>query len=124
VAVAGNVPDILPFLRNARMLAVPLESGGGTRLKILEAFAAGLPVVSTAIGSEGLGVTDGRHVTIAELSRFAEAVATLLLDPAAADAQAERARVLARDRYDWGIIGQTVRAAIESALKENGGRQS
>jgi len=124
VAVAGNVPDILPFLRNARMLAVPLESGGGTRLKILEAFAAGLPVVSTAIGSEGLGVTDGRHVTIAELSRFAEAVATLLFDPAAADAQAERARVLARDRYDWGIIGQTVRAAIESALKENGGRQS
>ena len=122
VTVAGNVPDILPYLGNARLLAVPLESGGGTRLKILEAFAAGLPVVSTAIGSEGLGVADGRELTIAEPPGFAQAVSALLLDPAAADAQAERARMLARDRYDWGIIGQTVRAAIVAALKENGRR--
>jgi glycosyltransferase involved in cell wall biosynthesis len=124
VTVAGNVPDILPHLGNARLLAVPLESGGGTRLKILEAFAAGLPVVSTAIGSEGLAVADGRELTIAETPGFAEAVSALLLNPAAADAQAERARTLARDRYDWGIIGRTVRAAIVSALKENGRRSS
>jgi glycosyltransferase involved in cell wall biosynthesis len=124
VTVAGNVPDILPHLRHARMLAVPLESGGGTRLKILEAFAAGLPVVSTAIGSEGLGVADGRELTIAEPPGFAAAVSALLLNPAAADAQAGRARTLARDRYDWGIIGRTVRAAIVSALKEKGRRSS
>jgi glycosyltransferase involved in cell wall biosynthesis len=124
VTVAGNVPDILPYLRNARMLAVPLESGGGTRLKILEAFAAGLPVVSTAIGSEGLAAANGRELTIAELPEFAAAVGSLLLDPAAADAQAERARALARNHYDWGIIGQTVRTAILSALPENGRRSS
>src|SRR5262249_3505888 len=54
IEVIGNVPDVRPYLRQASVMAVPLDAGGGTRLKILEAFAAGLPVVSTAVGAEGI----------------------------------------------------------------------
>src|SRR5262249_31565581 len=54
IEVTGGVPDVKPHLLRASVLAVPLDAGGGTRLKILEAFAAGLPVVSTAVGAEGI----------------------------------------------------------------------
>jgi glycosyltransferase involved in cell wall biosynthesis len=118
VTVAGNVADILPYLSDASLLAVPLETGGGTRLKILEAFAAGLPVVSTAIGSEGLGAANGRELTIVELPAFADAICSLLTNPAQADAQASRARALARTQFDWPIVGRTARAAIAAQLSK------
>src|SRR6185295_18943255 len=88
VVVAADVPDVAPYFADADVLAVPLETGGGTRLKILEAFAADLPVVSTPIGCEGIAADDGRHLVVAERPRFAAAVTDLLLDPA-------RGRVLA-----------------------------
>jgi glycosyltransferase involved in cell wall biosynthesis len=116
VEVTGTVPSIVPHLAEAQVLAVPLESGGGTRLKILEAFAAGLPVVSTPVGCEGLGVRDGEHLLIADLDRFAERMLCLLADPALANALAQRARFLARKQYDWGSIGTAAREAIRSAL--------
>src|SRR4051812_41704682 len=63
VVVTGGVPDVVPYFRDARCLVVPLESGGGTRLKILEAFAAGLPVVSTPVGVEGIDAQNGVHLS-------------------------------------------------------------
>ncbi|WP_395752828.1 glycosyltransferase [Prosthecobacter sp.] len=66
IEVTGTVPDVRPYLRGADVIVVPLRIGGGTRLKIYEAMAAEVPVVSTTIGAEGLDVKDGRHVLLAD----------------------------------------------------------
>jgi glycosyltransferase involved in cell wall biosynthesis len=116
IEVLGSVPDVGPHLREASLLAVPLHAGGGTRLKILEAFAAGLPVVSTPIGCEGIDAVDGTHLHVAELDRFAEVLAGLLDDPERGTRLAGRARILARDHYDWGIIGARATSAVEAAM--------
>ena len=92
VEVAGNVRDVVPYFRGAHVLAVPLESGGGTRLKILEAFAAGLPVVSTPVGCEGIDGVHEQHLLVADRPQFADAIVQALLDPAAAQRTRERAR--------------------------------
>src|SRR5262249_35666471 len=112
VEVTGGVPDVKPYLRGAHLLAVPLEAGGGTRLKILEAFASGLPVGSTPTGCEGLQATHGEHLVIARREQFAEGVLAVLADPAWGSALAARARALAQSRYDWNIMGATVRNAL------------
>ena len=66
IEVTGTVPDVRPFLRGADVIVVPLRIGGGTRLKIYEAMAAEVPVVSTRIGAEGLAVEHGRHILLAD----------------------------------------------------------
>ena len=66
IFVTGKVPDVRPYLAAASVMVVPLRQGGGTRLKILEAFAAGCPVVSTAKGAEGIDVVDGQNVLLRE----------------------------------------------------------
>jgi glycosyltransferase involved in cell wall biosynthesis len=79
VQVVGPVEDAVVELARSRVAVVPLLSGSGTRLKILEAWAAGLPVVSTTIGAEGLPVTDGQNLLLADgAAAFAEAVTRLL----------------------------------------------
>jgi glycosyltransferase involved in cell wall biosynthesis len=115
VEIAADVPDVAPFFRSADVLAVPLETGGGTRLKILEAFAAGLPVVSTSIGCEGIAADDGRHLVVAERPHFAAAVADLLRDPARGRGLAARAKELALARYDWSVVGASACDAVAAA---------
>ena len=66
VTVTGRVDDVRPYMRDAAVYIVPLRIGGGTRLKIFEAMAMGKAVVSTTIGAEGLPVTDGEHVMLAD----------------------------------------------------------
>jgi glycosyltransferase involved in cell wall biosynthesis len=123
VVVTGSVPDVRPYLSRADVLAVPLESGGGTRLKILEAFAAGLPVISTEVGCEGLSAKDEVHLMVSPRSEFAASLVRLLKNPAEAAGRAAAARSLARDRYDWSIIGkqacQAIRFAIESSERQS-----
>lgn len=81
IEVHADVPDILPFLQAARMLFVPLRIGGGTRIKIMEAWAAGLPVVSTSLGAEGLPFHPGVNMLIADGAiEFAEEISRLLED--------------------------------------------
>ena len=115
VEVAANVQDVTPYYRDAHVLAVPLQSGGGTRLKILEAFAAGVPVVSTPVGCEGIDAISGRHLEIADRGDFAAAIVRLLKTPAQAHAMAERARTLARRQYDWSVVGALACAAVAIA---------
>ena len=105
IEVTGTVPSVLPYLRDASLLAVPLDAGGGTRLKILEAFAAGLPVVSTAVGAEGIAAEPGRHFVQAERPAFGSALTWLLTNPGAGVEMAGSARALAHARYDWRNIG-------------------
>jgi glycosyltransferase involved in cell wall biosynthesis len=116
VEVAGRVSEMGSHLAEAALLAVPLEAGGGTRLKILEAFAAGLPVVSTPIGCEGIAATDGEHLVVADRARFADAVCQSLRDPAGLAKLAANARVLALERYDWNAVGQVASSAIAQAI--------
>jgi glycosyltransferase involved in cell wall biosynthesis len=116
IEVVGDAPDIRPHLQEARVLAVPLHAGGGTRLKILEAFAAGLPVISTPIGCEGINGVDGEHLLVAERDRFLEGLLALLADPTLGVRLAARARELARNEYDWEIVGKAACETVEDVL--------
>jgi glycosyltransferase involved in cell wall biosynthesis len=111
VEVTGAVPDTHPWLERATALVVPLAAGSGTRFKVLEAMALGVPVVSTPKGVEGLGVVDGTHVHIGsdgpELARLA---AQVHRDGAAALVRSARHFVEAR--YGWDAVA----AAIERHL--------
>lgn len=117
VVVTGLVDNIEPELDRASLLIVPLRSGGGTRLKILEAFAARLPVVSTAIGAEGLDVESGRHLLIADdPPSIAACGVELLHDDSMRRHMTDEAFKLVSERYDWRIIradlAQRLRALI------------
>ena len=95
ITVTGAVDDVRPYLKECDLMVVPLLSGGGTRIKILEAMAMGVPVVSTTIGAEGLELESGVHLAIADhAGEFAELTASLLADlgrrRALADAAYER----------------------------------
>lgn len=106
VRITGTVPDVRPFMRGALALVVPMRVGGGTRLKILEAFAARVPVVSTAIGIEGIAAQDGLHYLRAETAgEFAERINRLRSEPALGQALAEAGHALARERYSWDAVG-------------------
>jgi len=106
VHITGTVPDVRPFMRGALALVVPMRVGGGTRLKILEAFAARVPVVSTAIGIEGITAEDGVHYLRAEsVADFAAALTRLRQDPARGRKLTEAAFGLAQDHYSWDAAG-------------------
>jgi glycosyltransferase involved in cell wall biosynthesis len=122
VEVAGNVRDVVPYFRSAHVLAVPLEAGGGTRLKILEAFAAGLPVVSTPVGCEGIDGVHDEHLLVADRSQFVDAIVKVLLDPAAARERADRAQQLAHQCYDWTAVGRRAVDAVSCASAAIGSR--
>ncbi len=102
VTVVGTVDDIGVEFARARVAAAPIDVGGGTRLKILEAFAAGRPVVTTRIGTEGIAVTEGREAFVRDDDAgFADALVRLLNDESLAAAMGARGRVLVESHYDW-----------------------
>jgi len=106
VRLVGRVPDLRTVLRGAAVVVVPLRVGGGTRLKVLEAMSMARPVVSTAIGAEGIAARSGEDLVIADDARaFGAAVADLLDDPAKAAAIGESGRSLVSRHYDWSHIG-------------------
>jgi glycosyltransferase involved in cell wall biosynthesis len=123
VEVTGTVPDLRPYYREALAALVPLKTGGGTRLKILEALAAGVPVVSTAVGAEGLAVVDGEHILIAESpAQWSEALGRLAADPDFACSLVEAGRDLAVRQYDWRVIGEDLRRIFQDLLAARGAR--
>jgi glycosyltransferase involved in cell wall biosynthesis len=102
VVVTGEVPDMLPYLHGAAVYVAPLRTGAGTRTKLLEAMAAGLPIVTTRIGLEGIDAEDGREIIVAdEPASMAEAVVHLLRNPLRRQSIGSAARQLAEERYDW-----------------------
>jgi polysaccharide biosynthesis protein PslH len=118
VELCGLVDDIRPYVRDAQAYIVPLRIGGGTRLKILDALAMGKAIVSTSIGCEGLEVTPGRDILIAdEPAAFARAVLSLLNEPARAAVLGQHGRRLVEERYDWSAIANTLNAAYTAAVK-------
>jgi len=113
VTVTGRVDDVRPYMRDAAVYIVPLRIGGGTRLKIFEAMAMGKAVVSTTIGAEGLPVTDGEHVLLAdEPASFARAVVHLMRDTAHRGRIEAAARALVLARYDWSAVAGELEDAL------------
>jgi glycosyltransferase involved in cell wall biosynthesis len=115
VEVTGSVDSVLPYLARAAVFVVPLRIGGGTRLKIFEGMAMGKATVSTTIGAEGLDVTNGEDLILADDPQaFAEAVIDLLQDQEKRQRFGAAAARLAQ-RYDWSVVVRTFEQALERA---------
>ncbi len=120
VELHANVPDVRPFLGGCSAMAVPLRIGGGSRLKILEALACGLPVVSTRIGAEGLCLRPGTDfVQVEGIEEMAAALVACLRRPEEARAQAEHGRQVVRARYDWGALADKLDAVWNECVAGN-----
>lgn len=119
VRVLGFVPDIRVKLWSATASVVPLHVGGGTRLKILEALAAGCPVISTTVGAEELDLVDGEHLLIADdPAKFARGILDLLGSDDQRHRLAESGRQFVVRRYDW----QQIALSFESACRQASGQ--
>ncbi len=113
VEVTGSVPSVLPHLHEAAVVVVPLRVGGGTRLKIYEAMAAGKAVVSTSVGAEGLDVNHGHDILLADDSgAFAAAVEGLLQNGELCRSYGHNAAETSK-KYDWHTIGENFGRLVE-----------
>jgi glycosyltransferase involved in cell wall biosynthesis len=112
----ADVADVRPFLAQSGVMAVPLRIGGGSRLKILEALACALPVVSTRVGAEGLLLKPGEDYVQAESDVMAEALVQAIRNPDVVQAQARHGRELVLATYDWAALAQKLEAAWRKAV--------
>jgi glycosyltransferase involved in cell wall biosynthesis len=118
VHFTGYLEDIRSWVGSSAVCVVPIRQGSGTRLKILEAMALGVPVVSTYKGAEGLDATDGQHLLLADdPAEFAAKTAAILQDTALRERLVVQARQLVEQRYDWRAIGQQFVELVETAAK-------
>lgn len=114
VEFTGTVPDMRPYLDSATLVVVPLRVGGGTRIKILEACAAGKAVVSTTVGAEGLNLQNGTEIVLADSpSAFAEEVTSLLTDRQKAKSVAAAAKAVVVGQYSQHALVESLRRAFE-----------
>ncbi len=117
VEVTGTVVDVRPFYREAIAAVVPLNVGGGTRLKILEAMAAGIPVVSTTLGAEGLNIQAGKNILIADTNeQLSEAINSVLENESQRQHLKIGGRALISERYDWSRLGESLFDAYDKLL--------
>ncbi len=107
VVVTGFVDDVRPYVWRSSVYVVPLRMGGGTRLKVLESMSMKKPIVSTAVGSEGIDVRNGESILLADdPAEFADAVVRLLRDQPLRFRMIQNGYELVRSRYEWSVIGQ------------------
>ncbi len=113
VTFTGFVPDIAEVYATARVVLCPMLSGAGTRLKVLEGLATGLPLVSTTMGAEGVRITDRKDVLLADgAERFAATTVEALTDDDLARRIGTAGRRLAVEHYDWRTIAGTLEALL------------
>jgi len=118
VVFTGYLADIRPQLLKCCVNVIPILTGGGTRLKILESLAAGVPVVSTAAGAEGLNLMNGKEILIADEPRaFARAVLHLLQDAPAREALRRNGRQFVEAHSDWRVINAQFECYIEQVMQ-------
>ena len=115
VVRTGFMEDIRPLLASSWVAVAPILSGGGTRIKILEAMASRTPVVATTKGAEGLAASSGEHLLLAdEPVAFAEHILALLGDPLQRARLGEAGRALVEERYDWGVLGRQFEGLVRA----------
>ena len=124
VTVTGTVPDVRPYYSGALAAVVPLRIGSGTRLKILEAMAAGIPVISTRLGAEGLDIEDGTHLLLADSEgEMIAAVNRLAASPELWLRLSRSGREVVSRSYDWHALTEHLYrihcAAIERARQHH-----
>ena len=121
VRLAGYVAELAPLLAGCALLVVPLHAGGGMRVKIVDGWGWGLPMVSTTVGAEGLAYTPGEELLIADdAEAFAAAVVRLLCDPALGARLAEAGRRHATEHYDWRRVYGAWEEVYDAALERAG----
>lgn len=117
IEMTGYVPEVTSHVHGASCFVVPLRFGGGTRLKILDAWALGMPVVSTTVGCEGLDSREGDNIIIRDgAENFAEGVLRVLEDATLRDRLRVGARRTAETTYSWEVIGAHMSRVYSSAL--------
>lgn len=113
VTFTGYVDDIEPLFQRSRAMVVPLRAGSGMRVKILDALARGMPIVTTSVGCEGIDVVPGTHLLAADTPvTFAEQVVRVLTDDRLAVALSREGRELARNTYDAAVVGRRTLDAL------------
>jgi len=122
VELHADVADVRPYLRASGMMAVPLRFGSGSRLKILEALATGLPVVSSSVGAEGLRLKPGTHYAQADSSEeMARTILDWIRDPQSAAGSASAGRKVVEQKYDWSILAAQMEQAWHVVAREASG---
>jgi glycosyltransferase involved in cell wall biosynthesis len=118
VELTGWVAEMRPWFERASVVLVPMRSGGGTRLKVLDGLASGRAMVSTTMGAEGIDARDGEHLLLADgTDAFTDAVLRLLGDPALRHRLAAGGRELAETVYDWRVVTDTFERLLEEIAR-------
>ena len=117
VEITGAVDSVLPYLERPGVVTLPITLGSGTRLKILEAFAVGRPVVTTAKGAEGIEAVDGEHLLVRDTpSAIADAAIRLWHEPEGRHALCSKALDLVRRHYSWPVVAEQIAESLRATL--------
>ena len=109
IRVTGFVDDVRPYFEKATAYVCPIKDGGGTRLKILDALAMGIPVIGTSFACSGLGLKGGKHVLLADTPEdFAHRIKQILTDEPLRRSLAEAGREIVEQQYSWTVIGKSL----------------
>jgi len=118
IFITGTVTDIRPHLAEAEVMIVPLRIGGGTRIKIYEGMATGIPIVSSTIGAEGLPVTDGENIFLADSPEdFARAIFKLFEKAALRQKMGANGRALVQRHFSWESLRAILLRDVRPALR-------
>jgi glycosyltransferase involved in cell wall biosynthesis len=105
INVTGYVEDLVPYMEESVLMVVPVRAGGGMRVRILEAFAYAMPVVTTTIGLEGIRAVPNHDVLVADDSdQFANVTVELMRNVSLQEKLASNGRKLAEEKYDWQVV--------------------
>lgn len=124
VDVIGEVDSVEPEYQRCGITICPLRMGSGTRLKILESMSLGNPMVTTSLGCEGINVTHGQTIQIADdAPSFAEEVISLMNDPHSFHTLRKSARTFVEENYDWKVVGTKAAATLNEWISKRQGDQ-
>jgi polysaccharide biosynthesis protein PslH len=117
----ANVPDVFPYYAQSRVAIVPIHTGSGMKVKLVEALSSGIPVVSTSIGAYGIPVVNEQHLLIADTpGDFCDAICRLLNDVFLSKQLSAEARILVESHYTWDLVKASYISFIDSFLEKPG----